>query len=93
MRSHGIQHYWKRVCLPSWRNEYFTALCEKAALEPDLAKRQDMYAEAETILCYEDAAIAPIYWYTRVSVTKPWVNRTYSQHGQEALEKWSLEWE
>jgi len=75
----------------SWRNEYFTALCDEAAVEPDLTKRQDMYAEAETILCYEDAAIAPIYWYTRVSVTRPWVNRTYSQHGHEALEKWSLE--
>ncbi len=75
----------------SWHNEYFTALCDEAAVETDLTKRQDMYAEAETILCYEDAAIAPIYWYTRVSVSRPWVNRTYSQHGHETLEKWSLE--
>ncbi len=76
-----------------WRNEEFSALCAEAALEPDLAKRQDMYAEAETILCYEDAAIIPLYWYTRVSVTKPWVNRTFSQHGHEAYEKWSLDLE
>lgn len=74
-----------------WRNEEFTAMLEEAALEEDLATRQDMYAEAETILCYEDAAIIPIYWYTAVGVTKPYVNRTYSQHGHEAYEKWSLE--
>jgi len=73
-----------------WRNEEFSALCAEAALEPDLATRQDMYAEAETILCYEDAAIIPIYWYTSVGVTKPYVNRTFSQHGHEAYEKWSL---
>jgi oligopeptide transport system substrate-binding protein len=76
-----------------WRNEAFTAMLEEAALETDLAKRQDMYAEAEQILCYEDAAIAPIYWYTAVEVTKPYVNRTYSQHGHEAYEKWSLDLE
>ncbi|MGC9356864.1 MAG: peptide ABC transporter substrate-binding protein [Anaerolineae bacterium] len=74
-----------------WRNEEFTAMLEEAALEEDLATRQDMYAEAETILVYEDAAIIPIYWYTAVGVTKPYVNRTYSQHGHEAYEKWTLE--
>jgi oligopeptide transport system substrate-binding protein len=74
-----------------WRNEEFTAMLEDAAVEEDLETRQDMYAEAETILVKEDAAIIPIYWYTRVGVTKPHVNRTYSQHGHEVLEKWSLE--
>jgi len=76
----------------SWCDqEGFTALCEQAAVEQDSAKRQDMYAEAETDLCYDQAIIAPIYWYTSVGVTKPYVNRTYSQHGHEAYEKWSLE--
>ena len=67
-------------------------LLEEAALERDLdTAAADMYAEAETILCKEDAAIIPLYWYTMVNVTKPYVNRTYSQHGHEALEKWSLD--
>lgn len=74
-----------------WRNENFTRILEEAALEKDSAKRQDMYAQAEQILVWEDAAIAPIYWYTRVTCTKPYVNRTFSQHGSEALEKWSLQ--
>jgi oligopeptide transport system substrate-binding protein len=60
-----------------WRNEEFTTLCEEAALETDPVTRQNMYAEAETILCHGDAAIAPIYWYTRVEVTKPYLERTY----------------
>ncbi len=74
-----------------WRNEEFTKLLEEAALEKDYAKRQDMYAQAEQILVWEDAAIAPIYWYTRVTCTKPYVNRTFSQHGHEMFEKWSLQ--
>ncbi|MBC7228144.1 MAG: peptide ABC transporter substrate-binding protein [Thermoflexales bacterium] len=74
-----------------WRNEEFTKLLEQAALEKDYAKRQDMYAQAEQILVWEDAAIAPIYWYTRVTCTKPYVNRTFSQHGHEMFEKWSIQ--
>jgi oligopeptide transport system substrate-binding protein len=76
-----------------WRNEVFSAMLDEAAVEPDPVKRQQMYADAEQILCYDDAAIAPIYWYTSVNVTKPYVNRTHSQHGHEAYEKWSLDLE
>jgi oligopeptide transport system substrate-binding protein len=75
----------------NWTNDEFQAIVEAAQLESDSAKRQDMYAQAEQILCYDDAAIAPVYWYTSVGVTKPYVNRTYSQHGHEAYEKWSIE--
>ncbi|MGC8947496.1 MAG: peptide ABC transporter substrate-binding protein, partial [Anaerolineae bacterium] len=74
-----------------WRNEEFTKLLEEAALEKDPQKRQDMYAQAEQILVWEDAAIAPIYWYTSVTCTKPYVNRTFSQHGHEMFEKWSIQ--
>jgi oligopeptide transport system substrate-binding protein len=73
-----------------WTNATFHQILVDAAVEPDAVKRQDMYAQAEQILCYDDAAIIPIYWYTMVNVTKPYVNRTYSQHGHEAHEKWSL---
>jgi oligopeptide transport system substrate-binding protein len=73
-----------------WTNATFHQILVDAAVEPDPVKRQDMYAQAEQIMCYDDAAIIPIYWYTIVNVTKPYVNRTYSQHGHEAHEKWSL---
>jgi len=60
-----------------WRNEEFTTLLENAAVETNPVTRQNMYAQAETILCYEDAAIIPLYWYTSVGVTKPYLERTY----------------
>lgn len=74
----------------SWRNEEFSSMLEDAAVETDGTKRQQMYADAEQILVYEDAAIIPIYWYTLVKVTKPNVNRGYSEHGHETYEFWSL---
>jgi len=77
----------------SWCNEEFSALLDEAALETDPVKRQDMYAQAEQTLVYEEAVIAPIYWYTLVKVTKPHINRGFSQHGHETFEKWSLDLE
>jgi oligopeptide transport system substrate-binding protein len=74
----------------AWCNELFTAMLEEAALEPDPIKRQDMYAEAETILCYEDAVIAPILWGTTVMVSKPYVHGPLST---AAWEKFSLDLE
>jgi len=32
----------------------------------------------------------PIYWYTSVAVTKPYVIRTYSNTGVQHLEKWDI---
>jgi len=73
-----------------WTNPTFEQLTREAAVEKDPAKRQDMYAQAEEILVWTDAAIIPIYFYTRNTVTKPYINRTFSLSGHEALEKWSI---
>lgn len=77
----------------NWLNEDFEQIVLDAAVESDPAKRVEMYAEAENILVYEDAVVLPIYWYTMVNVTKPYVNRTYSNHGHDYYEKWSLDLE
>lgn len=74
----------------NWLNEAFEKIVAEAATEQDAAKRVEMYAEAEEILVDTDAAIAPIYWYTRNTVTKPYVMRTFSASGHEAYEKWDL---
>jgi oligopeptide transport system substrate-binding protein len=74
----------------NWSNKTFDSLVDKAMVETDLKKRTDMYAQAEQILSYDDAAIAPIYWYTRMTLTKPYVTRTYSLASQEHYEKWSV---
>ncbi len=54
-------------------------------------ERLELYAQAEQILNVDDAVIAPIYWYTRVAVTKPYVERTYSVlGGLERINEWDL---
>jgi oligopeptide transport system substrate-binding protein len=74
----------------NWLNEDYEKLVVDAARELDPAKRVDLYAQAEEILVNTDAAIAPIYWYTNLDLTKPTVQRTYSVQGQEYFEKWDI---
>ena len=62
-----------------------------AAREQDPVKRVDEYAALEETLNVTDAAIIPIYWYTTVSVTRPYVTRTYSSGGHQAFEKWDVD--
>ena len=62
-----------------------------AAAELDPAARTALYAEAEEMLVWDKAAIAPIYWYTRVTLTKPYVTRTFSSGGHEHYEKWDID--
>jgi len=74
-----------------WGNPEFDRLVEEAAKETDPAKRKEMYRKAEQILVMQDAAMIPIYWYTRVSCTKPYVERTFSVlGGLEHFEKWKV---
>jgi oligopeptide transport system substrate-binding protein len=73
-----------------WFNQKYEDLMNQAAVETDVVKRVDLYAQAEQILVYEDAAIIPIYWYARNTCTKPYVVRTFGTGGQEAYEKWDI---
>ncbi len=75
----------------NWKNDEFEALVLEAARELDPVKRVDLYAEAETLLVDTYAAIIPIYWYTRVTVTKPYVTRTFGSAGQESVDKWDID--
>jgi len=72
-------------------NPDFFAGLAAAAVESDPAKRVEMYADLEETLVYTDAVIAPIYWYSRNTVTKPYVTRTFGVGGQEAIEKWDID--
>jgi oligopeptide transport system substrate-binding protein len=74
----------------NWKNDKFEELVKQAATEMDPAKRVDLYAQAEQILVYDDAAIIPIYWYTNVAVTQPWIKRTFSAGGHQRYEKWEV---
>jgi len=75
----------------NWSNKKYDDLVDQAARETDLKKRTDLYAQAENILVKEDAVIIPIYWYTNLSMTKPYVKRTHSVlGGLQHYEKWEL---
>jgi len=74
----------------NWENPTFEDIVAKAALELDPAKRVEMYAQAEEILVSTDAVMIPIYWYTMVNVTKPYLQRTYGLGGQSYIEKWDI---
>ncbi len=73
-----------------YNNPDFFAGLAAAATESDPDKRVEMYADLENTLVVEDAVIIPIYWYSRNTVTKPYVQRTFGVGGQEALEKWDI---
>lgn len=66
----------------------FDELVAQARLETDVAKRTELYAQAETILVVDHAAIAPIYWYTRNYLVKPGVEQAKSVTGNESYYLW-----
>jgi oligopeptide transport system substrate-binding protein len=73
-----------------WNNPQYEDLMNKAAVETDVAKRVELYAQAEQILVYEDAVIIPIYWYARNTTTKPYIVRTFGSGGSEEFAKWDI---
>jgi len=68
----------------------FNDLTIAAGKEPDQAKRAEMYKRAEHLLVYEIAAIAPIYYYTTVNVTKPYLQRHFPALGGIDIENWRI---
>ncbi|MDH7486655.1 MAG: peptide ABC transporter substrate-binding protein [Anaerolineae bacterium] len=72
----------------------FEELTKAAQLEQDPEARKALYKEAEKILCDEEARIAPIYYYTTVTLTKPWVTyRTYGEMSGTSFFQWKIDWE
>lgn len=74
----------------NWNNPDYEALLTQAASETDSTKRTALYAQAEEILVKTDAVMIPIYWYTSVNVTKPYIERTHSLIQRNSYEKWDI---
>jgi oligopeptide transport system substrate-binding protein len=68
----------------------FDELTKAAQTETDPAKRAEMYAQAEQILAGVEVAYAPIYVYTIVQVTKPWLTRNYPLLGGNDFFNWTI---
>jgi oligopeptide transport system substrate-binding protein len=69
----------------------FDELTIEAGREQDPDKREAMYLEAERILGEEEVAYAPIYHYTIVRVTKPWLVRNYPPLGGVDFYNWKID--
>ena len=54
-------------------NAEYDELIKEAKQTEDLAKRQENFAKAEKILIQDEQALMPIYYYTNVSLTKPYL--------------------
>ncbi|MCZ7544462.1 MAG: peptide ABC transporter substrate-binding protein [Anaerolineae bacterium] len=73
----------------NWSSEEFDRLVDEAMLLEDTEARRELYAQAEEILVVRDAVVLPLYHYSNVSMTKPYVNRPYGP-GHARYEKWSF---
>ncbi len=75
---------------PGFNNARYDELVLEARALSDVETRRELYAEAEEILVDEVAAIAPIYWYTSVQMTRPNVERTFAITGTENYTRWNV---
>ena len=73
-----------------WHNAKFDRVVEKAVRESNPTKRLELYKQAEQILCGEEAAIAPIYFCTRVVLVKSYLKRTFAPMGGEHIKDWRI---
>lgn len=83
---HSQYSYSNRV---RWHNSEFDQFTEAARVETNPAIRRNLYHRAEEILVEEQAAMAPIYYYSVLHLNKPWLNRNYHSYGQR-YDLWRL---
>jgi oligopeptide transport system substrate-binding protein len=77
-----------------YNNPEFNSLIEEAAFEPDPAKREELYSQAEDLFINEDVGIAPIYYYTYVRMYKPWLTKVViSPVTGDPIAEWEMDWE
>jgi oligopeptide transport system substrate-binding protein len=69
----------------------FDELTVQAGQAADPAERAELYAQAEDLLAGEEAAYAPIYHYTTVNVTKPWLTRNFPPLGGNDFFNWKID--
>jgi oligopeptide transport system substrate-binding protein len=70
----------------------FDELTRQGALEQDPEKRKEIYREAERLLIEEETALAPIYHYTFITMSKPWVTERYnSTLAGDPVKDWKID--
>lgn len=75
---------------PNYANPAFDALVSQARNERDTEVRRGLYQQAEELLAFTDAAIAPIYYFSTTILSSPRIVRPFSFTGYDSFEKWDL---
>jgi oligopeptide transport system substrate-binding protein len=83
-RSDSIYNYGK------WTNADFDKLVDEARVETDVAKRLQLYTQAEQLLNIDDAGTMVLYYPVRAQVTRSTIARTY--YGPDSVE-WFWTWD
>ena len=71
-----------------WRNAEFARDTERAQVAQDPGERRRLYRRAEQVLTEEQAAIAPLYFYTRLTLTPPYLHAPLAPLGGNHLRDW-----
>ena len=71
-----------------WRNAEFARDTERAQVAQDPAERRRLYRHAEQVLTEQEAAIAPLYFYTRLTLTPPHLHAPLAPLGGNHLRDW-----
>ena len=69
----------------------YDELTYAAQLATDPEERAELYRQAEDILARTEAAYIPIYHYTTVNVTKPWLTRNFPNIGGNDFFNWTID--
>ncbi len=69
----------------------FDIITEQAKAEQDPAVRKELYTEAERLLSEVEAAYIPIYFYTSMTMTKPYLTRYYPSVATPAWYLWTID--
>jgi len=74
----------------NWGNAEFDQLIDEAKVMLDFEARRPLYARAEQILTWEDAAMAPIYFYTNLNMISTDLIASPSILGTQRYDKWDF---
>jgi oligopeptide transport system substrate-binding protein len=70
----------------------FNQLTSAAQQSADPTLRRSLYQEAERILSDTAAAYVPLYYYTNIYLSKPYVQRTFYALSGNRFETWTIDW-
>ena len=71
-----------------WQSDDYEKLMAEAAVEPDEARRAELYGQAERILLNDQIAVVPLQHYDRTVLVKDGVEFNYPPFGPPRLKYW-----